>query len=146
MPHQASSDASFYALVHFVLEARQQAAQLDRRNDQRHDFATLQYVAPYHNGQLPTDDQFIQVVCRDISPQGLSFLSPSPPSTDYMVVALGSNSPIFLSASVLRHQPIVVDGQTLFLVGLRFIARIQPPDFNPQLGPPSPYAAALLSG
>jgi hypothetical protein len=98
MPDQAASDASFYAIVHHVLAGKRQPEPVvERRGDERCEFTNLQFVAPYHDGQLPSEEDFQQVMCKDLSPRGLSYLIAQPPKTDMVVVALGAKSPIFLS-------------------------------------------------
>lgn len=61
----------------------------DRRAVVRRRFPHKQYIAPYLGGCLPSRASFKEVVCRDLSEQGFSFLASSAPDFDCVVVALG---------------------------------------------------------
>ena len=55
MSYQKAADANFFALVHHVLEAgkQEQGSAAERRLVERKNFASLQYIAPYRDGQSP---------------------------------------------------------------------------------------------
>lgn len=132
---QETSDANFFALVHHVLESRPTAPDTGRaREHRRHEFLCRQFIAPYVGGVLPTQADFRRVLCHDLSPSGFSYIETTPPDCDFLIVALGSAPFIFVSAQLLRHEPIEVDGQTMYLMGCRFVARIMGVPYGHRLG------------
>jgi hypothetical protein len=146
MTHQIASDASFYALVHHVLEAQQGTETMtERRENERHVFTSLHFVAPYRDRSLPSESEFQQVLCKDLSPSGLSYVAAEPPTTENVVVAMGAEAPIFFAATVVRHRPLLLADRALTLVAVRFMARLQTPDYGRLTADPPPYASECLS-
>ena len=101
-------------------------------------------MAPYLNGRLPIDEDFRQVVCKDISPGGLAYVTAEPPTCEFVIVALGSSSPVFLSAAVVRKARLALGNERLTLVAVEFITRVRIPGFGTLVANPPAYAAALL--
>jgi hypothetical protein len=133
--YQETSDANFFALVHHVLESRHAVSDAGRpREHHRHEFLCHQFIAPYVGGVLPKQTDFRRVLCHDLSPSGFSYLESTPPECDFLIVALGSAPYIFVSAQALHHEPIEVDGQTMYLMGCRFVARIKGVLYGHRLG------------
>jgi len=76
----------------------------DRRAVLRRRFPHKQYIAPYQGGCLPSRASFKEIVCRDLSEQGFSFLASSAPDFDCVVVALGvSPDLIYMTARVMNR-------------------------------------------
>lgn len=132
--HRKTSDADFFALVHHVLESHPSAATGERRVTDRRDYACQQFIAPYVDGNLPKQSEFRLVRCLDLSPTGFSFLTPRVPTSEYLVVALGSAPYIFVSACVAHCTSQQVDNRRMFLVGCRFVARIKGIVYGHNLG------------
>lgn len=131
--HRETSDADFFSLVHHVLESNRSAAG-DRRISDRRTYACQQYIAPYINGNLPKQSEFRLVRCLDLSPSGFSFLTPHVPTSEYLVVALGSAPYIFVSACVVHCTSQQYENRRMFLVGCRFVARIKGAVYGNKLG------------
>lgn len=97
----------------------------DRRAVVRRRFPRKQYIAPYQNGCLPSRASFKEVVCRDLSEQGFSFLASSAPDFDCVVVALGvSPDFIYMTARVANRVRISEGPSPLFRIGCRFTGRL----------------------
>jgi len=131
MAHREYSDATFFSLVHHVLEAGKVEQDTERRDNQRHQFSCMQLVAPYRDGRMPSQAEFQHIRCHDLSPTGFSFYSPEPYVEKDLIVALGKAPFIFISAEVVHQRPVDLDGEQMLLVGCRFIARINQADFAP---------------
>jgi hypothetical protein len=69
---------------------------------------------------------FQQVLCHDISSGGFSFILPHPPEFDSIVVALGMPPNVtYLSGQIVHSRATNPDGQSLYIVGCRFLGRVQ---------------------
>ena len=132
--HRETSDADFFALVHHVLENNRNTASSERRVSDRREYTCQQYIAPYVNGSLPKQSEFQLFHCLDLSPSGFSFLSPTVPTSEYLIVALGSAPYIFVSACVVHCKSQRRDDEQVFLVGCRFVARIKGAVYGSRLG------------
>ena len=125
MPGQNTTDLSFYSLVHHVLEAgREDEESLERRTGLRKAYTCLQWLAPYRDGQLPQAGSFARVQCVDLSSGGFSFLADDTADYEYVVVALGTQPPIFVSAEVVRRAVVPFEGEDRVRIGCRFVARL----------------------
>jgi diguanylate cyclase (GGDEF)-like protein len=115
------------AAVHEQLdEDERTGAPIDRRGQPRRPFPTNQFIAPYRDGKLPTREMFQQVLCHDISSGGFSFILPHPPEFDSIVVALGMPPNVtYLSGQIVHSRATNPDGQSLYIVGCRFLGRVQ---------------------
>ena len=119
------SDANLYAAIHQVLAAEQASEGSDeRRRGQRHSYRCRQLIAPIVGGRLPNQSQFRHVQCDDLSCGGLAYLSDEPAESDEFLVALGVVPFVFIKTQVVRQEPIVRDGQSLFRIACRFVSRI----------------------
>lgn len=127
-------DAAWFESNRDMLEAVQQqldeeertGAPIDRRGQPRRPFPTNQFIAPYLNGKLPTREMFQQVLCHDISSGGFSFHLPQPPAFDSIIVALGMPPNVtYLSGRVVHTSASSPNGQSMFLVGCRFVGRVE---------------------
>jgi hypothetical protein len=132
--YKETPDVDFFGLVHHVLEGCHPAASAERRGSNRREYSCHQFIAPYIDGRLPQPSAFRSVRCQDLSPCGFSFLEPSLPECEYLVVALGAVPYIFLSARVVHHVAQESAGEPLFLIGCRFVARIKGVVYGRRLG------------
>jgi hypothetical protein len=119
-----TEDATFFALVHSVLEAEENRALTERRNGRRHAYRCLQRVAPMCDGELPEPADFRSVRCVDLSPHGFSYLSSELPSSRQVVVVLEAEQSIWLTAEVVRHEPVTIAGRSAFRIACRFCGRV----------------------
>jgi len=125
MSQQQSSDASFFSLVHHMVEAEHQLPPIDRRTEGRIRVRAVQFIAPYIDGKLPGKHDFLRVIGNDLSMSGFSYLAAHTPPCEYLVVALGPYPHVFLAAQVIHATPIIVDHRSLLVVGCQFIARLK---------------------
>jgi hypothetical protein len=93
------TDAVFFNLMHQLV---QQSGAKDLREGNREAFQVIQWIAPGYD-EIPPESALIAVRCHDLTRSGISFLLPSPPNFERLVVALGSPaSHIYLTAEVLH--------------------------------------------
>ncbi len=130
----AAADAGFYELVHELLEAeriRQVKAaptasrDANHRQSARRSFRCVQLLAPFHDGRLPSQSEFLPVVCRDLSGGGFSFYSESRIEFRQVIVALGQVPFQFFTAAVINQTRSRTRQGPTFRVGCRFSGRIE---------------------
>ena len=120
-----NADANFFSLVHHILEATRHQEDDDRRTEHRQRYAALQYMAPYRDGRLPVEAKFEQILCRDLSPSGFSYLAEEFPACEHLVVALAGDGFLFLTAQVMRRKQVQLKNKAMWLVGCRFLSRLE---------------------
>ena len=99
---------------------------VERRGSPRRPFPYVQHVAAYQNDGAPQADAFAEVECHDLSATGFSFWAQEPPEQRYLVIRFGaSNDLIYLAAEVIHATPRDRDGQAIFIVGCRFLQRLE---------------------
>ena len=97
----------------------------EKRSSPRREFRYLQRIAPIVDGHVPEDDEFIKVVCCDISAGGFSFLTSKPPEYEELVISLGSPpNDRKVIAKVVRIVKTEENGQLMRQVGCQFIGRV----------------------
>lgn len=99
----------------------------DFRGATRHDFRSMQLLAPYSGGPLPQRCIFKPVQCLDISRSGFSFLLGSPAYCKQYIIALRDQDPlkrVYLSAEVVHCTPVGCDYAPMFRIGCRFLTRL----------------------
>jgi hypothetical protein len=95
----------------------------------RHPYTRTQHVAPYSGKSLPKRSEFRQVRCCNISTSGLAFIWQQVPDFDQVVVRLGNDArAIYLTARVVRKQPLNDDPAPAHVVGCQFTGRVSYPD------------------
>jgi hypothetical protein len=119
-----TEDATFFALVHSVLEAERQRDLTERRNGRRHAYRCRQRVAPIRDGQFPQPAEFRPVQCVDLSAHGFSYRSDELPAGRQVVVILEAEQSIWLTAEVVRHEPVTIGGRSAFRIACRFCGRV----------------------
>lgn len=107
-------------------EGRSEIVISDRRTQSRQSYPYYQLIAPIVDGVLPRRSEFQHVRCIDISPGGLSFVSPTPPTTDAFVVALG-NPPdlVYVRVSVAHVRRLDESGDQGYSIGCNYIGRVE---------------------
>lgn len=96
----------------------------DRRASERRPFRVTQCIAPWNGRTLPRADQFVKVLCDNVSTGGMGFYWPQAPDFAQMIVVLGVPPRVeVLMAKVMHSSPHNgPDGGCL--VGCRFIKRL----------------------
>ena len=128
-PVQITADASFFTLVHELIEAeksfaREHSTPADQRAADRRQFDCQQLLAPFDGIRLPSQSEFRQVICQDISPGGFSFVLEDRAEFDELVVALGQVPFKFFTARVANQTRIRHRGGFGYRIGCRFTGRI----------------------
>jgi PAS domain S-box-containing protein len=97
---------------------------VENRTSPRRVFQYRQRIAPLLGNAMPSEADFFEVDCADISAGGLSFYLDRAPEFDKLIVALGK-PPVLthFAAQVVRTAETVVDGQRQYVVGCRFLGR-----------------------
>lgn len=115
----ADARRAFKRLGHLPL-----GALVERRRHPRRSFPYKQRIAPVVDGKLPDRRAFIDVQCKDIAASGFSFLSPTPPASDTVVVALGIPPKVtYLIARVIHVTRVDHDEQRKFVIGCNYVGR-----------------------
>ncbi|NLS90557.1 MAG: PAS domain S-box protein [Planctomycetaceae bacterium] len=97
----------------------------EKRSSPRREFYYYQRIAPLRNKCVPSDDEFVRVVCCDISAGGFSFLSKEPPTFQELVISLGTAPhDRKVVAKVVRVVDRDMDGEKMHQVGCQFIGRV----------------------
>jgi PAS domain S-box-containing protein len=97
----------------------------ERRFNPRRPYPYRQSIGYVVDGNLPNVNDFQQVDCNDIAANGFSFLSPQPPQSDSLVVALGNYPRLtYLSAQVVHATRVEHEGQHKFLIGCAYVSRV----------------------
>ena len=96
-----------------IAVSQQDDAQLrcaDRRKRDRQPLDAVQRIAPWNGSAVPDEADFFEVMCRDVSSTGISFLLSTRPSFESFVIALGSSSNLTLVAAEVVHcMDVLVD-------------------------------------
>jgi PAS domain S-box-containing protein len=100
------------------------SARRDRRCLTRRSFPYQQCIAPIFHGQIPTQDSFREVRCKDLSASGFSFESASIPDYRHLLIAFGKGGDlIYLTAEIVHVTPVRQVGEDQYLVGCRYTGR-----------------------
>ncbi|HEY4761383.1 MAG TPA: hypothetical protein VIH42_12450 [Thermoguttaceae bacterium] len=98
----------------------------DMRSSPRKDFPCTQRIAPMHGKDLPLPDEYINVECKNISCGGIAFYAKRRPGCKHFSVALGQKPAItMLIAQVVHISEVECNNQRMYLVGCKFIDRIE---------------------
>ncbi|NUQ61987.1 MAG: PAS domain S-box protein [Pirellulales bacterium] len=97
---------------------------VERRSRPRRSYPYRQSIAPVQDGELPDPAEFYQVQCNDIAAGGFSFLSPRPPESASIVVALGTPPSLtYLHAQIAHVTRMRKEGKWVYLVGCSYTGR-----------------------
>jgi hypothetical protein len=124
-----AADASFFALVHEVIEseksfARRHQLAEDQRAADRRPFDCVQLLAPFDGTRLPSQSEFRPVACHDLSPGGFSFVLNERADFEQLVVALGQVPFKFFTAQVQNQSRVRLKGKSNYRIGCQFTGRI----------------------
>ena len=117
-------EADLFQTISELLAEQNPVSGDERREGTRKSYDCIQLLAPYDANRLPQQEDFRQVRCRDLSPNGFSFLSYRQPSTDHVVVALGAVPFKFFVAKIVHSGPSEKTLGQDYLVGCRFVRRL----------------------
>ena len=97
---------------------------VERRKQPRRAYPFVQMIAPIVGGNLPAEKDFRPMHCRNISTGGLAFLSPTLPTTDSYVVALGSPPRVsYLVCRVIHVLRLPQAQNGPYAIGCTFVGR-----------------------
>jgi hypothetical protein len=98
----------------------------ERRITKRLPYASLGMVAPYDGLEMPPDNLFWIMQCRDLSRGGVGFYSPIKPSTPNLVVSLGVVGGVscVIACRVVHCSQVYTQGACQYLVGCEFLQRL----------------------
>ena len=98
---------------------------IERRAERRILFPRRQRIAPFVHRNLPTEDEFFRVECRDIGARGLGFYLDAKPAADQYIVELGSrDNAIYLTAAVKHSTLALSEGGERYLIGCHYTGRL----------------------
>lgn len=84
-----------------------------------------QYIAPRQGETYPTPDQFAQVLCRNLTGKGFSYFSTELPTTDALIVGLGTPPELqFFLIEITQIVPTSVNGEEGHCVDCRFVRKL----------------------
>jgi hypothetical protein len=141
--------ADFYRSIHHLLRSNPRDKGAERRRQGRNAYRVVQRIAPCGAAGFPPDAAFLGVRCHDLNRAGFSFLLPRWPTFDHLVAEFGKppslihvvaqvvhaeQVAVYPSGRVVRLSPAATPGprtshtgQPMFLVGCRFLRRIERP-------------------
>jgi hypothetical protein len=141
--------ADFYRHIHDLMRSNCQTKGAERRGQRRNAFRVVQRIAPCDGAEFPPDADFFEARCHDLNRAGFSFLVPKWPRFDRLVAEFGKRPHlIHVVAEVVHAEQVAVyasgrvvrlgqaacpggrtshTGQPMFLVGCRFLRRIERP-------------------
>jgi hypothetical protein len=135
----AAQDASFFQLIHNLLTSQQRPARrtatkdradkkpTERRRGNRRTYSCWQLLA-WNDGKRPSPQaDFHLVQCHDLSPQGFAFFSDSLPRRKQLIIALGNAPFVFFEAEVVRQESARRERVNGYLLGCRFVQRLESP-------------------
>lgn len=105
----------------------------DQRKYRRCPYHTVQLLAPFNGRQRPSESDYREVDCHDISAQGIAFYLDGVPSFDKVVMALNNaeSERRYMAYSIVRTQTVEKEGIKKVLVGCRVISEMSnESDFN----------------
>lgn len=145
---EAQIDATFYQMVHQFVHASEDK-QDDRRRHKRQRFFGVQWIAPWDGSRLPSESEFIEVQCHDLTPGGFSFFFARRPTFPLVAAGFGRKpNLLYIGAEIVRSVPVLLfpsgrikqvrDGETQIqryspsgeagrpttLIGCRFLRRL----------------------
>ena len=148
------TSANFFGLIHHLLRSAGSDEPSERRGQSRNPFSVVQRIAPYDQPGFPPQGAFLGVQCHDLTQGGFSFLLPAWPEFNQLVAEFGTpRECIYVLAQVVHADQVWVypsgrvqrmgssppsagpapkSGKGMYLVGCRFLRRIEPPTHMPR--------------
>lgn len=106
---ESQIDASFYRLIHQLVQTSNAGSEDERRGQTRRAFLIDNRIAPIRAGQLPDESAFISVRCNDLTRFGFSFFFPARPDFSSLVVAFGRGpETIYVGAEVIHCDDVLI--------------------------------------
>lgn len=105
-----------------------ETANAERRRHQRQPFACLRRVAAYDGVSFPTEGDFCDVRCRDLSAGGVSFLIQDRPPSGLLAIDLAGSAqaaPCLVAARVVHCEGMSGVSGAWCLVGCAFVKRLR---------------------
>jgi hypothetical protein len=97
-------------------------------DSQRYPYRCLQWMGRCGGGErLPAAEDFEQVMCLDLSRNGVSFFADDVQIGSLVVIGIGSGDDLMYAIAEVMHRRVErVDGRLTYLVGCRFVRRLTP--------------------
>ena len=99
-PTANETDTRFYQMIHQLIKSQSQS---ERRGHQRGAFTSTQRIAPLRGDKSPQSEDFFEVRCNDLTPNGFSFFIDGAADFDQLIVAFQSPSGAILIQAEVRH-------------------------------------------
>ena len=101
--------------------------EFERRARARRAYPYMQLVAPIYGNRPPASNAFKEMKCHDISSRGFSFIMPSKPDFDKLVVAFGTPPTVVYLTAEIRHATLKPGtNPRQYIVGCRYTGRVPP--------------------
>jgi hypothetical protein len=100
--------------------------QHERRQSRRMPYSSIGAVAPYLPPDIPPEEAFWMIRCRDLSRRGVAFYSPIKPSTASLVIRLGvlDGNDCLIACRLAHCSYVSNSGSPQYLVGCEFVERL----------------------
>lgn len=104
-----------------------EAESVNRRRHERRPYRCIRRLAPYINDDVPAEEAFVEIQCRDLSAGGISFTTAAQPPALLLVVELAAprEPSCTVVARVVHCQDCGTEGRGFFLIGCQFIRRLR---------------------
>ncbi len=103
-----------------------ESAYIAMRSSPRLKYACPQRIAPMHSPLPPLADDYLEVECNDISRGGISFFLKRPPGCQQFAIVLGQKPmQTIMVAQVVYAKEVQHNNQQMYLVGCKFINRLE---------------------
>ena len=122
---QTDANAVFFDLVHSMVKSDPTTQEQERRRHDRLSYNCVQLVATFDGQNLPTQAEFMQVHCLDLSERGICFMLSQQPNHVWFVVALHAMPFVFVKAKVCTVLQVDTNGSTEYRIGCEFVGKIE---------------------
>jgi hypothetical protein len=96
-------DASFYQLIHQLAGPQLSDDPVELRRAVRRPFLALHRIAPRRGAEFPKENEFVDVMCHDLTRAGFSFFLPSPPDFTALVAVFCFPAEEICVGAEVRH-------------------------------------------
>ena len=127
-PPTTDAELELFKTVGDLLNEQWGESAKERCTQVRRPYQCVQLLAPYDEIQLPSQADFRQVQCQDLSENGFSFMSYRRPESRFVIVALGAVPFLFFVAEIVHIESVTVPSEYEFKIGCRFTNRVSAPE------------------
>jgi hypothetical protein len=109
-------------LENIIISLKRAGGRRERRKSARQRFPLQQMMAPFYR-KMPKANQFVPVLCYDLSTAGVAFYWPSAPDFSKVILGLGERAELtYVAARVVRKVDCGPNGRVL--LGCEFVDRV----------------------